>query len=1277
MKTFLLKLGLFAYRIMGSVIIVLAIIMSLLYYLLPVFISTEEVKSRVLQSVNLPIQFESIDWGVWGFSPTIVIRHATLYQQQVQKITVELDWIEWLKTDKIKVKKIFFKKANLIAQYREDKIYLEDLSDYAILFDQSGGGSGFSINELVLIDSHLILRNELNQVFETKHTNINLKNTPEKFILDVKGRLAKEPVPFQFGLVLAGVGKTTQAQLYIAGEDIVLSDLQFFFKDILISGNAQTFNLWLEGEWGNFQRLVAKGEIHDFGYFYENRKLYYPYLAGQFGIEWQPETTEYLGLNIHVDPEATTPHSQFYAKIPNQIADITLLAKDFPLSRLDNIFTVFLADKAGLIDWWQKTLPRGTLDYFNVTLPDISDLNGHDLITQLSGLSGEIWVHDLKINKNPFHLSVENVTQFSGYYLDGKGKFKIEGKNTQFQDNQYYPNNLKVDNVFGTIWYWNQPESKKLYFENVTASIGESKIEYDGFWQKTLATSQWETESLFYEADFQIKQFLSMLPKSLLDAGLSEWMDTALISGDLEHGRAILRGKLNDFPYANPTTGMAEVALVVDDVTVKYQPDWPELKNADGALDLDGPKLSLYATEGEISESAIASAKGVIPDIHDPNPKLEVDAKINSTFTQAKSFIDQSPLKETLSDKLSGVKIAGPVDLSLDLQVPLNLNSPDTTKYRGLLDFNKAKVKIPKLDLKISSLNGSIFFNPRGISGRNLSGIMFGMPTNFTIVSDVLAPDPRLKVSAKGQIEVVRLNEWFNFANSDLLGGKTQYTADLFLKRTAKETEGELTIKSDLSGIAINLPEPFQKKSAEKQDFDLNVQFSPNSVIQMKMKYGEKINLDYELKATNKVWAPNSTRVVIGPKPTGTDVTNLDETEATDKVSFFSENPFSVEGYLETLDLSEWQKVLADNKNNSFSSNFFVKLKVKRLVAFGQDFENMTIQVSPSGLSAREITILGKNIKGKVVLPIGACTSSIKADFEYLHFPKAGEKEPKSTLNAIKTKAGNCPIEVKVKKLDLNNNIIESVYLHLVPEENGFLLKNISAKAPNTSMQASGFWTLSPKSQIDLKGIIQTKDIHDTLKAGGIDSTMRAATGQIRFDLNWEKDLTDIDLNTVNGDVTVSLRNGYIKGADPGIGRILSLLSVDNILRRLQLDFSDVTKEGLSMDKLTASFRFTHGVMNTDDLILESPAARVELLGQAILTTKVIEGTVKVMPKITGSLPVAAAIAAANPAVGAAVWMADKVLGRTIQEITHYQYQLSGTIDKPKLSSGKAKNEKK
>src|SRR5690242_17641505 len=110
MKRLLLKFSLCIYRLIGSLVIIFAILISFLYFVLPIFISTDEIKAQVLKKINLPIKFESIDWGVWGLSPAIVIHDASLYQHKVEKITVELDWVAWLSRDTVKVKRIFLNK---------------------------------------------------------------------------------------------------------------------------------------------------------------------------------------------------------------------------------------------------------------------------------------------------------------------------------------------------------------------------------------------------------------------------------------------------------------------------------------------------------------------------------------------------------------------------------------------------------------------------------------------------------------------------------------------------------------------------------------------------------------------------------------------------------------------------------------------------------------------------------------------------------------------------------------------------------------------------------------------------------------------------------------------------------------------------------------------------------------------------------------------------------------------------------------------------------------
>ena len=62
-------------------------------------------------------------------------------------------------------------------------------------------------------------------------------------------------------------------------------------------------------------------------------------------------------------------------------------------------------------------------------------------------------------------------------------------------------------------------------------------------------------------------------------------------------------------------------------------------------------------------------------------------------------------------------------------------------------------------------------------------------------------------------------------------------------------------------------------------------------------------------------------------------------------------------------------------------------------------------------------------------------------------------------------------------------------------------------------------------------------------------------------------------LRTLNGTLSVSLQDGQLRDIEPGAGRMLGLLSVTQLPRRLALDFSDVTDEGLAFNVVKRRFR--------------------------------------------------------------------------------------------------------
>ncbi|HUM90904.1 MAG TPA: AsmA-like C-terminal region-containing protein, partial [Candidatus Competibacter sp.] len=139
---------------------------------------------------------------------------------------------------------------------------------------------------------------------------------------------------------------------------------------------------------------------------------------------------------------------------------------------------------------------------------------------------------------------------------------------------------------------------------------------------------------------------------------------------------------------------------------------------------------------------------------------------------------------------------------------------------------------------------------------------------------------------------------------------------------------------------------------------------------------------------------------------------------------------------------------------------------------------------------------------------------------------------------------------------------------------------------------------------------------------------------------------------------------GQLRDINPGLGRMIGMLSVQNLTRRLSFDFSDLFQPGMGFDRISGDFTFKRGQAYTDNMLIEAPAARIEIQGRTGLRTRDYDQTITVIPQFGGTLPVAGAIAG-GPVVGAAVFVAERLLQKDIERATRYRYSLKGSWDDP------------
>ncbi len=177
----------------------------------------------------------------------------------------------------------------------------------------------------------------------------------------------------------------------------------------------------------------------------------------------------------------------------------------------------------------------------------------------------------------------------------------------------------------------------------------------------------------------------------------------------------------------------------------------------------------------------------------------------------------------------------------------------------------------------------------------------------------------------------------------------------------------------------------------------------------------------------------------------------------------------------------------------------------------------------------------------------------------------------------------------------------------------------------------------------------------------------RGAT-EATLNAEWAGALPDFTLQRLTGTLNLQVGPGQLLDINPGLGRIMGLFNVQNLSRRLSLDFSDLLQPGASFDRITGDLTFGNGQARTDNLTIEAPSARVEFRGRAGLTARDYDQHITVTPSLGGTLPIAGALAG-GPLAGAAVFVAERLLQKGIEQATRYRYRLHGSWDDPVLES--------
>lgn len=164
--------------------------------------------------------------------------------------------------------------------------------------------------------------------------------------------------------------------------------------------------------------------------------------------------------------------------------------------------------------------------------------------------------------------------------------------------------------------------------------------------------------------------------------------------------------------------------------------------------------------------------------------------------------------------------------------------------------------------------------------------------------------------------------------------------------------------------------------------------------------------------------------------------------------------------------------------------------------------------------------------------------------------------------------------------------------------------------------------------------------------------------------LEWDGPPTTIHYPTLSGKLLLNAEKGQFNKLEPGVGKLLGLLSLQSLSRRISLDFRDVFSDGLAFDSIEGKLNVKKGMMRTNDpLRIKGPAAQIEMAGEVDLKNETQDMRVIVRPELGAVAAVGMALI--NPVAGAATLLASSVIQNPLNRLFSYRYHVTGTWSEP------------
>ena len=736
------------------------------------------------------------------------------------------------------------------------------------------------------------------------------------------------------------------------------------------------------------------------------------------------------------------------------------------------------------------------------------------------------------------------------------------------------------------------------------------------------------------------------LPASLMGEELVSWLDSSLSSGNLERVRVLVDGPLDDFPFDTRRSGSFEVVALTRNTPLDYQRGWPGLREVDARLEFHENSLDIFLLKGRIYDSELVQAHARILSL-DPTSSLLMKGRLKGPLKDEITLLGEEALRDDFGHIASALKVKGQAELSLDFEVPL-VSGRGEYQLDGSLRFIDASMRLPEWELAIDKINGELGISLDALRAKGIRGFGLGAPLRVDVSQ---LADGATRVRTRGKLHRDTIARQLPMISLKPVSGAAEFTVDLDIPglSAAPGAPTMLRVGSDLQGMQIDLPAPLGKPATAERPLQVSLAVAGKAT---------PLRIDYN-NALSGVFSADGKRGELRYKR--------------GEPSLPDQPGLRLLAEFEELDLAAWQAAAAQLSSGETGGNWHADIIAGRMLYDSLQLPraNLVLEGDAQQISGG---LLGPELEGRFRYPLqDGQAITVQLNKAYLKLDNSDAEDASSGAATPPQPGGPDPrslppLRVECADLRLNELQLGRLLFVAEPDQHGLQLRELNLSGGSVSLSADGSWQIEdgvPQTTVHAK--LDTEDLGRLLLNLGYPRNMRDAPAHGDFILGWPGHPGQAHAASIAGTADISIGKGRLSEVDPGITKVLGLLSLDALTRRLKLDFSDVLKKGYSFDSINTSLRIEEGQAYTTDLRVKGPSGRINMGGRIGLVEKDFDQLVTVVPDLDATLPIATTLAG-GPVAGVATLLAQTLMSEEVDKINRFDYSITGSWDEPKLT---------